>query len=273
MKRRNANDKKPTAIDARKLLDLLASKHVGDVFVPECKTGPSYCGGMFRMDAWAMTKSWAKMCCTGYEIKVDRGDFLRDDKWQAYLPYCNAFYFVTSPGIVQTDEVPPDAGLMVCSTNATNLFTKKKAPFRQGAIADDVFRYVLMWRAEITREHHSGDMDAAWWRDFVEGRANDQEIGWRASKKIREVLTKQVDEVHCKQIELERRLEKYAEVEKVLKKLDIHPDYIHTESVESKLKRLNEFIPPGLKRLVRTTIQDLKNLESAIEVEQAEPTP
>lgn len=273
MKKVNGKRPKLDAIDAHKLLGLLATKHAGDVFIPECKTGPSYCGGMFRMDAWAMARSWAKMCCTGYEIKVSRQDFLHDDKWQAYLPYCNALYFVAPPGIIQTDEVPEDVGLMVSSTTAANLFTKKKAPFRNIQIADDVFRYVLMWRAKITREHHSSNDNAEWWREFVDGRANDREIGWRAGKKIRELLQTQVEDVRCKQLELDRRLAKYAEVEEVLRRLDMKPEYIHVMSVEDRLKRMNEVIPPGLKRLAEQTIRHLESLVEAIDTEAVKTEP
>ena len=52
------------------------------------------------------------------------------DKWRGYLPYCNQFYFVTPPGLVDPGEVGSDAGLIVCSKNATRLYTKRKAPTR-----------------------------------------------------------------------------------------------------------------------------------------------
>ena len=85
-------------ITAQTVLELLAAKHSRDVFVPECKNGAThFADGMQKIDAWAMKKSWASPCVTAHEIKVSRADFLKDDKWPGYLPYCNQFYFVTTP--------------------------------------------------------------------------------------------------------------------------------------------------------------------------------
>ena len=54
-------------------------------------------------------RTWA---VRGYEIKVSRGDFLADKKWQNYLPFVNFFYFATPPGLVKASEVPDDIGLL-----------------------------------------------------------------------------------------------------------------------------------------------------------------
>jgi len=82
---------KPALFTAHQLVDLLAAKHSEDVFVPECKLGPSYGDGNGRIDAWAMAKSWAHPLVNAYETKVSRSDFLNDNKWQMYLPFCNQF--------------------------------------------------------------------------------------------------------------------------------------------------------------------------------------
>lgn len=66
------------------VVELLRAKHSGDVFVEECKNGPTHSagrGGMVRMDAWAMPRSWAHPAVSGYEVKISRSDFLGDDKW------------------------------------------------------------------------------------------------------------------------------------------------------------------------------------------------
>lgn len=50
-----------------------------------------------------------------YEIKVSRADFLREIKApmkrRPGLCWSNEFYFVTPPGLVRPDEVPPECGL------------------------------------------------------------------------------------------------------------------------------------------------------------------
>jgi hypothetical protein len=93
-------------ITAQTIVDLLAEKHSSDVFIRECKDGPSVNNSHCRLDAWAMKRSWSSPCTYGYEVKVSRQDFLKDDKWRNYLPYCNEFYFAATKGLIQLEELP-----------------------------------------------------------------------------------------------------------------------------------------------------------------------
>lgn len=47
-------------MNASDVVSLIAARHTNDVFVPECKDGPTWGGGAMRLDAWAMRKSG---CC------------------------------------------------------------------------------------------------------------------------------------------------------------------------------------------------------------------
>lgn len=98
---------------AKQILDLIAAKHANDVFVPECKDGSTVFGSHFRLDAWAMNRSWANPMSTGYEIKVSRSDWLRDDKINAYADLCNRLYLVAPAGVIEPAEIPPFCGLLV----------------------------------------------------------------------------------------------------------------------------------------------------------------
>jgi hypothetical protein len=62
-----AKPAKRPPITAPQILELLRVKHEGDVFVPECKTGPSQGHDHSRFDAWVMRKSWANAETIGYE--------------------------------------------------------------------------------------------------------------------------------------------------------------------------------------------------------------
>ncbi len=69
-----------------------------------------------RMDAWAL-HTWPSSGYqpTGFEVKVSRSDFLRDvksDKYRAYLPSCQHFYFVTPKDLVKPEEIPDGIGLI-----------------------------------------------------------------------------------------------------------------------------------------------------------------
>ncbi len=54
----------------------------------------------------------------GLEIKVQRTDFqkeLKSKKYRAWLPYCDKFYFVCSPGVAKPEEIPEECGLIEVS--------------------------------------------------------------------------------------------------------------------------------------------------------------
>ncbi|GAG15780.1 unnamed protein product, partial [marine sediment metagenome] len=79
-------------VSAREIVRLLNNRHSEDIFVDECKNGPTWFGSHLRLDAWVMKRKWSPITTIGYEVKVSRSDFLNDDKWQGYLQYCNQFY-------------------------------------------------------------------------------------------------------------------------------------------------------------------------------------
>jgi hypothetical protein len=64
-------------VSANVLLKALAQRHKDDVFVPECKNGPTQTGSHRRLDAWVMLKTWSPVTMIGYEIKVSRSDCRR----------------------------------------------------------------------------------------------------------------------------------------------------------------------------------------------------
>ncbi len=152
------------ALYAEDLVRLLAQRHAGDVFVPQCKDGPTVNAHVLALDAWAMNRSWAHPRTFGYEIKVARADFTHDAKWHGYLDLCSEFYFVAPCGLIDKSELPAEAGLLVPASTGGRLLTKKLAPRRDVVPPAELYQYVLMCRAEIipplgARGHDS----AAYW--------------------------------------------------------------------------------------------------------------
>jgi hypothetical protein len=47
-----------------------------------------------------------------YEVKGSRGDFLRDSKWERYLPFCTHFAFVAPAGAIAKWELERGIGLI-----------------------------------------------------------------------------------------------------------------------------------------------------------------
>lgn len=199
-------------ITAADVIASLARKHSKDVFVPECKTGSSWAGANIRLDAWAMNRSWAQMTFTGYEVKVNRGDFLSDDKWVNYLPYVHQFYFVSPRDVIKIPECPEGTGLMWVSRAGAQVIRKVKAPRREMELVDalPVLLYILMSRADIgpNRWIESTTPNADYWRVQMKKKAGTMELGRLVSSRIAarisqaegdlqraEALTEKIDQV------------------------------------------------------------------------------
>ncbi|MEN6566366.1 MAG: hypothetical protein ABFC57_08695 [Veillonellales bacterium] len=105
------------------------------------------------MDGLAVKISWTKPEFTGYEIKISRGDFLRDKKHNEYLPYCTGFSFACPDKMIKKDEVEDNIGLIYCREDGS-LRTVKKAP----SIKPDtealnyLLRYLVYYRSGSNRQ-------------------------------------------------------------------------------------------------------------------------
>lgn len=255
-------------ITAKDVVELLAAKHSDDVFVPECKMGATHTqhGDSGRLDAWAMKKSWARPCAFGYEVKISRADFLQDEKWTGYLPYCNEFYFVCPTGLILPDELPLEAGLLYVAKTATRLFTKKKAPRRQVEIPDTIFRYILHSRVKVVQKYQS-----------VESRSNRIELYRQLAKEAKEakdigmyiagLISGRTREIQSENEILKERMGLYAQFRKKLRKAGINPDPDpdNTWDFSRQTDQLIEQIPAGLVRQINETVDGLSVLKNYID--------
>ena len=250
---------------ADQLLDLLLQKHHDDICVPECKTGSTWINNFSVLDLWVMKKSWTNFRAFGYEIKVNRGDFLRDNKWQGYLKYCTDFYFVAPPGIVQPEELPQDIGLLVSSTNLKRLYTRRKAVNRKVDIPVSIFIYVLMWRANIIRENQGGGLK--YWRRWMAEKDEKKELGYNVSRKIREITGKRIHSVEVENHRLQKENEKLNIVKSILDKLGVDSNRISSwnaeQRIREKIKEIETGIPEGLEGYLDGA---LKNIQKIMEV-------
>lgn len=83
----------------------------GEVLIPEVQApGSSRRADLVRVGMWASRGTGVDV----HEVKVSRGDWLRelDDpgKAEAWWPYCNRFWLVTVPGVVNAGELPAGWG-------------------------------------------------------------------------------------------------------------------------------------------------------------------
>jgi DNA repair protein MmcB-like len=225
-------------LKAADVVRLLEERHSQDVFVSECKTGSSWgTTGCPRLDAWAMRKSWAHPCALGYEVKVDRSDFLKDEKWRGYLGYCNEFYFVCPSKLIEADELPEGVGLLWVATTGTRLYTKRRAAFREVEIPGDLFRYVLMCRTAITREVEPLDR-AEFWRRWLEEEDEKKRLGHRVSRSIRRLVEERIEKVEGENRRLGHRIEKLEGVKRALEEAGIDPENVSTWNIDRRLDAL-----------------------------------
>lgn len=179
---------RPSNTEAEEIVGLLAAKHHGDVFVAGCKMGPTQ-PGLLALDAWALKRSWTNPDAHGYEVKVSRADFLRDEKWRGYLPACNYFSFVAPRGLIDRAELPEEVGLL--EVVGSRLVTRRKAVYRPVDLHEGVARYVLMWRARIGADHAD---PAGRWRAWLETKAVNRSLGQEVSAGVRDVVRAVRDE-------------------------------------------------------------------------------
>lgn len=251
-------------ITAHQLLKLLAIRHSKDVFVQECKTGPSVGGEYLQMDAWAMKKSWANPRVIAYEIKINRQDFLRDDKWQGYLSYCNEFYFVCPPEIIDKSELPDNVGLIVSSVNGTVLFTKRKSALRDDVnIPEDMWRYILMWRARIGRDNYC-ETAREYWTLWLKKREIDRAFGHHVSHSIRQTIKKQIEAVTRKNERLQFENDQLASVRETIEKLG-YDNIPHDFQIEQRLESMRKAVPPALLRAVSEAGDAIATLKKGLE--------
>lgn len=183
-------------MSARAIVDLLAERHKEDVFVPECKDGPTWNNGASRLDAWAMRKSWANPCTWGYEVKISRNDWLRDIKWQGYTDLVNEFYLVApNEKVIPLSEVPDGIGLLYVASTGTRFFTKRKAHHRECSVeaANVLMQYVLQSRASIDVKKQPKTVAA--WKEWLSEKEENRKIGHRVSQQLAAKYERDVETV------------------------------------------------------------------------------
>ncbi len=178
---------------AREMKEAIAKRHREDLFFTEVKDGPTQIVNHHsKIDALAMKISWTNFSIIGYEVKVSRSDFLRDEKWRAYLPMCNQLYFAVAPGVCDVEEIPDVCGLVVMNSKG-GIRTIKKAPWRDIEPPVEMFKYLMftyigaLHRAEKNYPRHERLLPnerLELCKMYLEDKANMREIGRLVSRKL-----------------------------------------------------------------------------------------
>lgn len=177
-------------ITSTKIKMALAEYHPKDFFISECKTDSTYFSGpqgLLIFDGLAVTRSYTSPCVTGYEIKISRSDFQRDNKYHLYLQYCNEFYFVVPAGLLKKDEIPDDMGLIYYYPETGKLTKKKRALYRQIEEPVGVYKYIIYSRLGQDRVPFYEER-AEYAKDYLADRVDKKYIGWKLGSKMAKEL-------------------------------------------------------------------------------------
>lgn len=259
-------------MESNTIRKIIAKKHEKDVVVFECKNGPSWVSGhLLKLDAWVMRSSWANPACIGYEIKVNRSDFLQDEKWPNYLKYCNEFYFVCPSGLIYPEELPHDVGLYYVSKNGAKMFCKKKAPYRKVEIPENLYRYILMCRSKIVSDQTCPKTNnKEYWENWLKNKEINRDFGYHVSGSIRETVNKRIEEVEKENKQLKLLVEQTEQTIQILKRegFEIGTHWFSEYKVRNKLKekldKLNGEVPEELYQYFDNITRGLEHIKKVL---------
>jgi len=253
-------------IRADMILRQIAKRHNGrvpDAFFTEVKNGSTWFNdNLLRLDAVAFKKSWKNPCITGYEIKVDRQDFMRDDKWPGYRQYCHRFYFACPTGLIAPDELPSDVGLIYYNLEKDCIHTKRKAAFRAIEISWEMLYYLVISRLD-SDQHPFFSSRREMLKVWVEDKAERRELGWMVGNKMVEQITELEKQVHKLKRELEWQkvdIERLKAIEKILEENGIRNFHL----LEDLKKALSQGVPPNMAESLERINKEVNQLMQAV---------
>ncbi|MFA5298617.1 MAG: MmcB family DNA repair protein [Lutibacter sp.] len=231
---------------AEELISLLKLKHTNDVFIQECKDGPTWLSNHLRMDAWVMLKSWAHAGFIAYETKVSRSDFLNDTKWPQYMNYCNEFYFCCPYGLIMPEELPVEVGLLWASKNGKKLMCKRKATFRNVIIPQAVFTYILMSRVKIEERDiydlNKKEQRTLYWKNWLEKRDDILMVGHNVSKGLKDVIKLKIEDVVNENDRLKNKINNYEKAISILESAGINLERFNEWNFKNKVDNFNKLL-------------------------------
>ncbi|ASS76839.1 hypothetical protein CIG75_19090 [Tumebacillus algifaecis] len=255
-------------VRADQITHALQQRHREDLFITECKTGPTQITRdekLLKFDALAIKKSWTQPCITGYEVKVDRQDFLRDEKWPGYMKHCHRFSFVCPHGLIQPEELPDDVGLIYYKPEKGTLYTKRKALYRNIVMSSDMLYYILLSRTESDR-HPFFSTQREMLEAFVLDKAERRELSRHVNSKMKDELLELRSNLDTSSRKIERdreRLEILERTNDII--LDIAGFSMYRQDSEEKLKEaLAAGMSDGLKQKLIRLINGAKDIEKIL---------
>lgn len=258
-------------VTSSEILIALSKTHDKDYFLTEVKNGSSYmppAQGLLRFDAVGITKSYTKPCIKIYEVKVERSDFVRDNKWNCYLQYCNEFYFICPAGLIKKEELPMEVGLIWYNPETKALTTKRKAVYRN-ATADltEMYRYIIYSRLDPDRIPFYKDR-AEYAKAYLEDKRDKKQVGWNLGSK----LARELEEARRQLDNLDGTIKKaqmFNDLVKLLIKKNVIPSYEEYSLITSNRPPRNaeweEVLKSIEKKLGKVYPDELDDIKASLE--------
>lgn len=260
-----------TKIRADEIKHALSKRHCDDFFITEVKTGSTwFTEGMLKFDAYAIKKSWTNPCLYGYEIKVSRNDFLQDNKWPGYLPYCNRFSFVCPTGLIKPEELPDEVGLVYYNSEKKTLYTKRAARHRIIEYPNDLFLYIIMNRLDSDRHPFYDNEREEYIKAYLQNRLSKWDLGKKFNSKLVSDLTKaerEIDGLKYEVSRLKRDSEILDRILTIIKEYGIEIWYWNNKW-EDELRTLLKSKMP--KKMIDLAQEMRNNIDQILELAQAE---
>jgi hypothetical protein len=240
----------PSAITAQDLCEAIRRRYEA----PEWHLESEVTIERRRLDVVAFNMWGARQWrIVGFEIKTRRGDWLREtqsfQKSEGWLAVCDAFYVVTTPGLVKTEELPQGWGHLELA--GTRLMTRRAASTRDPL---KVFPRELAARFIVRM---AKEVDVA-------RRNENHKLRVEISQEIEASVRQRYEERHAAtSIENERKAGRYDELIKALGlQYDWRPDERALRLVKllARLRADRSFIGQ-IERLARSFDEPLQNLK------------
>jgi hypothetical protein len=259
---------KGTEVTSAQITQVLAAQHTNDVFVAECKDGPTQCATHNRLDVWVMNRSWSRPLVVGYEIKVSRSDFGQDNKWHTYLELCNQLFFVCPKGLIKPEEVPDGVGLKYAT--AKRALVVKKAAHRDQPIPESLYRYLLMCRTRVVPPNFydtTEEQKRLQWREWLNKKDEDLRLGYQISNRIRD----HVDKVNQENARLKAENAELQDAKRILSEMGVNLHAWHGGTLSQRIEAALKQVPQEL----MDAICDLERYagETRIKLERMNATP
>lgn len=134
-------------VDTSNILNALIAVSEDKIWATEV----AFFSGQRRIDFWTLEPSQSQgFRASAYEIKISRGDFRRDShvKQDGALRWSDRFWYVTPPGLLKRDELPPWSGLL--EWDGKKFSATRKAPRR--------FKAEPSWEFIVSLLRNSGEV-------------------------------------------------------------------------------------------------------------------